>query len=265
MILVTGATGNVGRELVHQLVDLGEEVRGLSRSGPVQGDLNDPSSLGPALDGVSALFLLSGYPGVVEAARAAGVTRVVLMSGSSAETRDLDNAIARYMIASEEEVRSSGLEWTVLRPRTFMSNTLQWAPQLAAGDVVRAPWPDVAVATVDPADIAAVAAQALIGTRHLGQVYPVTGPAAWQPRERVALLGTALGRPLRYEPQPDDEARAEMLTTMPPEYVDAFFDFFSEGKLDESEVFPTVREVAQRPPRTFEEWARANAAKFRVG
>jgi len=267
MIVVAGATGNVGRELVRALA--GTPVRALSRTpvGPhgVAGDLNDPASLRPALDGATALFVLSGYadmPGVFAEARRAGVGRVVLMSGSSAETGDLDNAVARYMIASERAVRESGVAWTILRPRTFMSNTLQWAPQLAAGDVVRAPWPSVAVATVDPADIAAVAARALTGPGHEGREYPVTGPAALRPEERVAVLASALGRPLRYEAQSDEEARAEMSAQIPAEYVNAFFAFFSEGKLDESPVFPTVREVVGRAPRTFAEWAAANAESF---
>jgi uncharacterized protein YbjT (DUF2867 family) len=267
MILVTGATGNVGRELVRELA--GTPVRALTRdpSAPppaVTGDLTVPESLGPALAGVSAMFLLSGYsPEVFTQARKAGVARVVLMSGSSAETGDRGNAVARYMIDTEEALRESGLAWTVLRPRTFMSNTLRWAPQVRAGDIVRAPWPDVPVATVAPADIAAVAARALVSDGHEGRVYPVTGPAALRPADRVRLLGEALGRPLRYVAQPDDEARAEMSAQMPAEYVDAFFSFFSDGVLDESAVFPTVADVTGRAPTTFDRWAVENAARFR--
>jgi len=267
MIVVAGATGNVGGELVRALA--GTPVRALSRTpgqDGVAGDLNDPASLRPALDGATGLFVLSGYadmPGVFAEARRAGVERVVLMSGSSAETGDLDNAVARYMITSERAVRESGVAWTILRPRTFMSNTLQWVSQLAAGDVVRAPWASVAVAAVDPADIAAVAARALTEPGHEERVYPVTGPAALRPADRVAMLAAVLDRPLRFEAQSDEEAREEMSAQMPVEYVDAFFGFFSEGKLDESVVFPTVREVVGREPATFEQWATANADRFR--
>jgi uncharacterized protein YbjT (DUF2867 family) len=263
MILVAGATGNVGRELVRELAERGAPVRGLSRNGEVRGDLTDPPSLRPALAGVSEMFLLSGYsPEIFAEARKAGVQRVVLMSGSSAETGDRTNAVARYMIETEEALRSSGLGWTILRPRTFMTNTLTWADQVRAG-VVRAPWPEVAVATVDPADIAAVAAVALTEPGHEGREYPVTGPEALRPADRVRLVAEALGREVRYEPQPDDEARAEMSAQMPEEYVNAFFSFFAEGTLDESKVFPTVAEVTGREPRRFADWARANAAKFR--
>lgn len=263
MIVVAGATGNVGGALVRELTARGAPVRAVSRSGEWRADLNVPESLRPALAGAESLFLLSGYsPEIFTEARAAGVRHVVLMSGSSAETGDRANAVARYMIDTEEALRASGLAWTVLRPRTFMTNTLQWAEQVRAG-VVRAPWPAVAVATVDPADIAAVAAAVLTTAGHDGKAYAVTGPEALTSADRVRLIGAALGREVRYEAQPDDEARAEMSAQMPEEYVNAFFSFFADGKLDESVVFPTVAEVAGRTPKSFAEWAKENADRFR--
>ena len=267
MIVVTGATGNVGREVVRHLVEAGVPVRALTRNPAgvphgVAGDLNEPSTLRAPLAGATALFLLSGYsPDIFTVAREAGVRRVVLLSGGSAETGDRANAVARYMIDTEEALRASGLGWTMVRPRMFMTNTLQWADQIRAG-VVRAPWPDVASAVVDPADIAAVAAAALTGETHEGREYAVTGPTALRPGDRVRILADVLGREIRYEPQPDDEARAEMTAQMPVEYVDAFFSFYSDGKLDEATVFPTVEDVTGRAPRTFAEWVRANAGRF---
>lgn len=267
MIVVAGATGNVGREVVRHLTAAGEPVRALTRNPDgvrfgVAGDLDDPASLRPALTGATALFLLSGYsPEIFTVAREAGVRRVVLLSGGSAETGDRANAVARYMIDTEEALRASGLAWTMVRPRMFMTNALQWAPQVRAG-VVRAPWPDVPSAVVDPADIAAVAAVALTSDAHEGREYPVTGPEALRPGDRVRILAEALGREIRYEPQPDDEARAEMTAQMPAEYVDAFFSFYSDGKLDEATIFPTVEEVTGRPPATFAAWARENVGRF---
>jgi uncharacterized protein YbjT (DUF2867 family) len=272
MIVVAGATGNVGREVARQLLDAGEAVSALTRdpakaavpagAKAMAGDLTDPSTLGPALAGADALFLLSGYsPEIFTEARKAGVRRVVLLSGGSAETGDRTNAVARYMLDTEDALRASGLAWTMVRPRMFMSNTFQWTAQIRQG-VVRSPWAHVASAVIDPADIAAVAAKALVSAEHEGREYPVTGPEALRPGDRVRILGEALGRELRYEAQPDDEARAEMLAQMPAEYVDAFFSFYSDGKLDETTVFPTVAEVTGRPPRTFADWARANAGHF---
>jgi uncharacterized protein YbjT (DUF2867 family) len=276
MILVAGATGNVGSELVRVLAEAGESVRALSRqpnsatlpagATAVGGDLNDPDSLADALHGTRGMFVLSGYrdmPGLLRRAGDAGVRRVVLLSGSSAGARDLDNAISRYMVASEEAVRASALAWTILRPVSFMSNTLQWADQVRSGDVVRAPFADVPVAAIDPYDIAAVAGEALISGGHDGRVYALTGPQSLRPADRVQVLGGVLGRELRFIGQTDAEARTEMSAAMPGEYVDAFFRFFADGMLDESTVLPTVAGVIGRTPGTFQQWAAAHAAAFR--
>lgn len=269
MFLVTGATGNVGGELVRALVAAGEPVRALTRgkaapdgAEAAAGDLTRPETLRDALAGVRGAFLLSGYDGVAAELGRAGVERVVLLSGGSVTARDTDNPISRYMMRSEAEVREAGVPWTILRPSGFMSNTLEWAPQLRAGDVVRAPFATVRVATIDPFDIAAVAAQALRADGHAGRVYAPTGPEPLLPADRVRILGDELGRDLRFEGQPDDEARAEMSAQMPVEYVDAFFHFYAEGGIDESPVRPTVQEVTGRPPRTFTQWARAHAEAF---
>lgn len=275
MILVTGATGNVGGEVVRALLDRGRPVRALTRDGDgaglpeaaerVAGDLNRTDTLGPALDGATGLFLLPGYQdmsGTLDAARRAGVERVVLLSGGSAGDGDLTNAVSRYMIQSEQAVHASGLAWTVLRPSAFMSNALRWLPQLRAGDLVRAPFAGVRNAVTDPADIGAVAALAFDAGEHAGQTYRLTGPQSLLPAEQVSVLARILDRPLRFEGQPDDEAREEMSAAMPAEYVDAFFRFYVDGELDESMVLPTVPDLLGRPARTFEQWARAHSGAF---
>jgi uncharacterized protein YbjT (DUF2867 family) len=231
----------------------------------VAGDLNAPDSLAPALAGVRGLFLLPGYsdmPGILAAARRAGVERVVLLSGGSAGSGDLSNAVTEYLVRSESAVRESGLRWTILRPSAFMSNALRWAPQVAAGDVVRLPFAGVRTAAVDPFDIAAVAARALRDEGHAGVVHQPTGPESLLPAEQVATVAQVTGRPLRFEAQPDEEARTEMLRTTPPEYVAAFFDFYVGGSLDESQVRSDVRDVTGRPPRTFVQWVTAHSAAF---
>jgi uncharacterized protein YbjT (DUF2867 family) len=277
MILVTGATGNVGSELTAALLSAGQQVRALVRdegarlpagAEPVVGDLNDPAGLTPALSGADGLFLMSGYPdasGLLSAASQAGVQRVVLLSGGAAVAARTDNPISQYMLGTERAVRDSGLAWTILRPYEFMSNALRWVPQAAAGDVITVPFAGVPVAVIDPHDIAAVAAAALTsdGEQHAGQSYRLSGPTALLPADRVQILGDALGRPLRADAQPDAAAREEMLVGTPASYVDAFFDFYTGGGLDESTVLPTVQQVTGRPPRSFAEWAHDHTAAFR--
>lgn len=276
MILVTGATGNAGGAVIRALVGAGERVRALVRDGggaalpagvePVVGDLNAPETLAPHLDGVTAAFLLSGYEGLEETLanmRRAGVERVVLLSSSAAPSGDETNAVARYHILAERAVRESGLGWSFLQPNTFMTNTFQWISQMRMGDVIRAPFPDVRVATIDPDDIGAVAALALTSNATEGHAYRLSGPESLSPAERVAILGDVLGRDLRFEAQTNDEARAEMSAAMPAEYVDAFLRFFVDGDLDESAVLPTVQELTGRAPRTFAAWVRAHADAFR--
>jgi uncharacterized protein YbjT (DUF2867 family) len=276
MILVTGATGNAGGAVLRALANSGERVRAVVRDAdraplpagvePAVGDLNDPHTLTAHFDQVTAAFLLSGYEGLEETLanmRRAGIERVVLLSSSSAPTGDETNAVARYHIRSERAVRESGLAWTFLQPNTFMTNTLQWLPQLRKGDVIRAPFPDARVATIDPDDIGAVAAVALTSDAGEGRTYRLSGPQSLSPADRVAILAEVLGRELRFEGQTNEEARAEMSAAMPAEYVDAFFRFFVDGDLDESAVLPTVREVTGKAPRSFEAWARAHADTFR--
>ncbi|MBO1331028.1 NmrA family NAD(P)-binding protein [Streptomyces sp. VRA16 Mangrove soil] len=275
MILVTGATGNAGSQVVRALAATGTPVRALSRSGAagalppgaesVAGDLGRPETVRPALDGVHGLFLLPGYAGqeqILADARAAGVRQVVLLSSSSVPGGEESNAVTGYMMEAEAAVRASGLAWTFLRPCAFMSNSLEWADQLRKGDVVRAAFPAVRAAVLDPYDIGEVAARVLRSDAYDGRSLALSGPEALTPADRVRILGEALGRPLRFEGLSDEEARADFSARMPQPYVDAFFRFYVDGTLDESPVLDTVERVTGRPPRTFAQWAREHAASF---
>jgi uncharacterized protein YbjT (DUF2867 family) len=276
MFLVSGATGNVGGELVRALVGADEQVRALTHGDSpaalpsgvevVTGDLNEPDSLSSGLSGARGVFLLSGYadmPGLLSKIADAGVERVVLLSSGAVVGGDIANAVVRYNVISEAAVRDSGVPWMILRPSGFHANALQWVPQLAAGDVVREPFADVPIACIDPLDIAAVAALALSGPDHDGATYRLTGPEPNLPADRIRVLADILGRELQLEPLANAEARAQMSASMPPEYVDAFFSFFADGTYDDSVVHPTVQQLLGRPPRSFELWALAHADAFR--
>jgi uncharacterized protein YbjT (DUF2867 family) len=259
MILVTGASGTVGGEVVKALQ--GHAVRALVRDPSkvaldaevVAGDLELPESLTPALRRVDAVFLLGGWsdmPGLVDRFERAGVQKVVLLTSRCVIGGRPDNAVTRMWLDAEAAVRR--VPHTILRPSSFQSNAHRLD---LSHDVVRAPWPDVPIAAIDPADIAAVAAVAL--TRGAGPELELSGPEALTPGQQVAILGEVLGRPLRYEPQPDAEARAELLAGgTPAPIVDALFRFYSDGEFDDSRIVDTVRAITRREPGRFADWAR---------
>ena len=276
MIFVTGATGNVGSELVRALLERGEQVRALVPSADAEallpagvegfvGDLNEPDSLVEAFEGARGVYLLAGYKGLprlLAHARAAGVEHVVLQSTSLVALGDVSNAFAAYHIEAEQAVRESGVAWTFTQNNSFMSNTYQWLPQLRAGDVVRVGFADVPEALIDPVDIAAVAVSAFESSEHRGRSYHLTGPESLLPAERLRVLGDALGRPLQLVALSNDEAREELSKSLPPEFVDGFISIFADGNHDLSRVLPTVQDVIGRPPRTFAQWVAAHADAF---
>ncbi|WP_328439578.1 NAD(P)H-binding protein [Streptomyces sp. NBC_00444] len=282
MIVVTGATGNVGRSLVRILVGAGEPVTATSRSvGEAElpervvrkaADLIDAESLRPVLDGADALFLQNGGPSahrldpahLVDVAKAGGVRRIVLLSSQGVATRADSASHGEVARSIEDAVRQSGLEWTVLRPGGFASNTYAWAESVRTTRTVTAPFGDVGLPVVDPDDIAAVAALALrAGGQHAGRTYELTGPAAVTPRQQAAAIGAALGEPVRFIEQSRDEARAQMLRFMPEPVVDTTLDILGEPNPAELRISPDTELVLGRAPGTYAGWAERNAAAFR--
>jgi uncharacterized protein YbjT (DUF2867 family) len=232
-----------------------------------QADLAVPETLRPVLDGADALFLLVAGDGlnpgdVLDVAEAGGVKRVVLLSSQGVRTRP-DAASYAHLGAFEEVVRRSSLEWTVLRPGGFDSNAFLWAEPIRSQRAVAAPFPDVALPFIDPADIAEVAAVALRDGTHAGHTYELTGPAPVSPREQVRAIGEALGTQVRFVEQSRDEARAQLLRFMPEVAVDGTLDIMGEPTADERRVSPDVERVLGRAPRTFAGWAERNVAAFR--
>ncbi|WP_327581727.1 NAD(P)H-binding protein [Nonomuraea sp. NBC_00507] len=271
MIVVTGATGKVGGELVRLLAAAGEQVTAVSRRpAPLPegvrhsaGDLGEPAGLKAAFDGADALFLLvAGQEpqAVLEAAAAGGVRRVVLLSSQGAGTRP---EAYGHPVAFEEAVRGSGLEWTILRPGGFDSNALAWAEPIRAHRTAAAPFGDVALPTVDPGDIAEVAAVVLREGGHAGRTYTLTGPQAVSPRERAAAIGAALGEEVRFVEQSREEAREQMLRVMPEPVVEGTLAILGTPTVEEQQVSPDVERILGRVPRAFADWAARNVAAFR--
>jgi uncharacterized protein YbjT (DUF2867 family) len=273
MIVVTGASGNVGGRLVRVLVAAGEQVTAVSRRPPaadlpegvrhLQADLEEPGSLKPVLEGADALFLLvagEDPQGILDVAAAGGVRRIVLLSSQGAGTRPESY---RHPRAFEDAVRQSDLDWTVLRPGGFDSNTFAWAEAVRSQRTVTAPFGDVGLPAVDPVDIAEVAAVVLRGEGHAGRTYELTGPAPISPRERAQVIGDALGTPVRFVEQSRAEARAQMLRFMPEPVVDGTLAILGEPSAAEQRVSPDIENLLGRAPHTFAEWAGRNIAAFR--
>jgi uncharacterized protein YbjT (DUF2867 family) len=279
MIVVTGATGNIGRPLTRALAEAGEQVTAVSRHAAevpdgvrhVVADLADPAGLEPALAGAKALFLLlsgdlhdavDGPAGVIRQAAASGVRRVVMLSSLGVATRPFGTT--RIVMRELEDVlKESGLDWAILRPGGFASNALWWAESVRTQRVVAAPFGDVGVPIIDPADIAEVAAACLLDDRHTGGVYELTGPAVITPREQAEAIGAALGEPVRFHELTRAEARAGMERMMPAELADDTLDVLGSPTPAELRVSPDVRAILGRAPRTFADWAARNAEAFR--
>ncbi|MEU0238997.1 NAD(P)H-binding protein [Nocardiopsis sp. NPDC006198] len=277
MILVTGATGNIGRVLLRELAERGAgRLRGLTRDAAnaglpgdveaVEGDLADADFLGPALEGVRSLFLPAGLGDdaeVVGAARRAGVEHVVLVSSITVRTHPHLPAAGRNL-AAEESLRASGMDWTILRPTQFASNALWWAEAIREHGEVRVPYADTGLPAVHPGDIAAVALHALTEPGHRGRTYPLTGPGLVTARQQLAALSDVLGRELTLVETGRGEAHREMAPLMGDETASAVLDLMGGDTNDELlRIHDTVELVTGSPAAPFGRWASENAAAFR--
>jgi uncharacterized protein YbjT (DUF2867 family) len=282
MILVTGATGTVGRELVAELARRGAKVRALSRDPSaaafpagvetVAVDLGHPETLPLALAGIERVFMLATGPDrlahetfLAAAARRAGAARLVKLSALTVEDGTADDLITRWHRASEQVVTGSGLAWTILRPGAFMSNALAWTGMIRHQGQVFAPFADVRTAAIDPADVAACAAAVLLEDGHYGQAYPLTGPEPVSARDQAAALGEVLGRDIVITEIPAEAARQRMIQAgTPADIADAVLATAARaGTGPGALVQPAVQQLTGRPPRTFRDWVGRHAAAFR--
>ncbi|MFI6865530.1 SDR family oxidoreductase [Nocardia sp. NPDC050406] len=277
MILVTGATGNIGRSLLEELRAYGSEpVRALTRdiSGAgfpagveaVAGDLSDIPALPTVLDGVRALFLVPrlGTDGeILDAARAAGVEHVVLVSSITVHTHPHLGPAAENA-SVEKLLEASGMDWTTLRPTQFASNALMWASTIQARQPVRLPYADTELPTVHPADIASVARVALTEPGHRGQRYALTGPAPISARQQIDTIASLLRRDIDLIEITPAQARPAMVEVFGEDAADAVLDVTGGDINDElRRVRDTISHITGSPARTFADWAAENIDAFR--
>ncbi|WP_405639152.1 NAD(P)H-binding protein [Streptomyces sp. NBC_00019] len=277
MILVTGATGNIGSALLGELRGGGAGLlRGFTRDAAraafpagveaVEGDFAEPQSFKLALDGVRSLFLVSRLgpdADILDAARLAGVEHVVLVSSITVQTHSRLGP-AGENLAVERLLQDSGMAWTILRPTQFASNALMWAASIRGGEVVRAPYADTGLPTIHPADIASVARVALTEPGHQGRTYALTGPEPVTARQQVEAIAAALGRDVPFKEISRQEAHAQMAAVFGAEAAEAVLDVTGGDVNDELlKVRDTVARVTGLPARGFQQWAAENADSFR--
>ena len=277
MILITGATGNVGRELVGQLLDEGASVRTLVRderklaalSNQVEiavGDLDKPETLDAAMQGIQSLYLVTPEThqvvNLLNAAKRAGVQHVMKQS-----TIEADRSLGPGKWHREQErlIEASGMDWTFLRPTMMMVNTIEWwAGTIKSQGAVYFPGGKGKVSPIDPRDVAAVACAVLTQPGHAGQIYPLTGPEALTIGEMVESIAKVLGKPIRYVSVPSFAAALWMRGSGLPKYVvKALVETL--GALRRSEyayVTDIVERVGKSEPRSFEMWCRDHVTAF---
>ncbi|MET9781852.1 SDR family oxidoreductase [Nocardiopsis alba] len=283
-VLVTGATGNVGRRVTAGLVEAGVSVRALTRNPAradlpgaeiVRGDLTEPETV--PFDGVDRMFLFpepSTAKDLVERAVRAGVRRIVVLS-SGAVTGGFDTT---FHPPVEQAAERSGVEWTHIRPGEFAANKLAlWGPSIRAERVVRDPNPDGGWYPVHEWDVADAALAALLEDGHHGKAYDVNGPELISLRDQVGAIADALGEEIRFEEVTPAEAREiyQRLGGFAAEAADFLLGFtdYDGNAADPADAadfdpsslgpLPTVSSVTGAEPRTFAQWARDRVEDFR--
>lgn len=271
-ILVTGATGTVGRHIVDQLNEKGIKVRALSRSKGktklpaevevVSGDLDKPKTLQSYFKNVNSLFLITqseqsdakylANKRIVQMAKEASVSRIVALMDFQG------NPI-------EEVIKNSGLEWTILRPVEFMKNVLlDWAEMIQKEGIIRSAFPDSLSARIHEVDIATVAVKALTEEGHHEQIYDLTGPEALSPRSLIKQISEVIDKPIELIEIPEEQVMKDWKSKG---YDEGFVNYFiiGMGKNPPKQVYtvlPTIERVTGKPARTFSQWVKGNKHYF---
>ena len=251
MLLITGATGNVGREAMRLL---GDRAVGLSRATPL-GEV-------PSLEGV-LYSPRAATPERLAWAAERGAKRVVVLSAATVAHPVGDPRFIAEFTAAEQAAQRSGLEWTILRSTDYAANALAWAPQLRRGGVVRGAYPGAVTSTVDERDVAAVAVRALVEGGQGGKAYLLTGPEPLTQAAKVAAIGRATGRELGFEEIAPEQVRQGMLAAgLPAEIPDRLLGSLAGYARVPGPASATVAGLLGRPARTFAEWAADHAGAF---
>jgi len=278
-ILITGATGTIGSQVVSQLLPTDAQIRAMTRNPDaagllsgvevMRGDLTDPASLDKCLEGVETVFLVwtapaAAFPTALDRI-SRSARRLVLLTSPHKTPHPLfqqTNPMAAMFAEIERLIQASGVRWTFLRPGMFAANALGWwAPQIRAGNVVRWPYGDAPTAPIHERDIAAVAVHALLEARHDGAEHVLTGPQSLSQREQVAILGEGIGRPLRFEEISPETARHEL--PFPEPALNMLLNAWAAALGQPALVTSTVEEITGRPARTFRDWVADHAEELR--
>jgi uncharacterized protein YbjT (DUF2867 family) len=266
MFLVTGATGNVGRQVVNLLLSGGAKVVG--------GDPSRPQTLTSVLRGVEAVFISPRALGDATAGAATaellklaaeqGARRVVVLSAVTVEYGGGYQHFADAFRAVEDEARASGLQWIILRCADFAANALAWAPQIRSTGVVRGVYGDGAASTIHERDVAAVSARVLVDAAHAGRSYVLTGQQSFTQRAKVLLIGEATGRDVPWvEVAPEQFRQAMLAQGLPEDVPDRVIGYWSDRVQRPGPSSADVSQILGRPALTFAEWAAEHAVAFR--
>ncbi|RKH14697.1 SDR family oxidoreductase [Corallococcus sp. CA053C] len=280
MILITGATGNIGKELVTRLAPEGVPLRIVTRDERkvahldarierIIGNLGDRATVQRALQGVERLFMVSlltgegdaADPMLIEEARRAGVRHVVKISSLGTNG---NSAMGRRHREKERLIEESGMAWTFLRPGSFMSNALQWATPIRTQGTVFTPTADGKLAPIAPGDIAGVAAVALTTAGHEGRIYALTGPELLSAHDQVRILAGVLGKPIKCMDVPVTAAGENVRKSGAPEWmVEGLMELWTAVRTGNGTTrTDEVERLTGRPAQTFEQWCQEHRAAF---
>jgi uncharacterized protein YbjT (DUF2867 family) len=279
-ILVTGATGTVGRQVIAQLLAANVRVRALTRSPHsanlpaeveiVSGDLTNPSSLDRCLNEVETIFLLWTAPATTVPAALERIVRytprIVFLSAPHRTAHPFfqqRNPMAAMHAEIERLIESSGVAWTFLRPGMFAANVLQWwAPRIRSGNVVRWPYANAPTAPIHERDIGAVAARLLCDDIYIGKDYVVTGPESLTQADQVRIIGEVTGRSLTLDEMTPEEAQRELSAEMPAPIVRMLLNAWAAAVGQPAFITHTVADITGAPARTFRQWVADHRAAF---